>query len=176
MGIFKGKEIFTIKPWLTDYKQNVEQLKKILGLSSDNMLPAIEEGDDGKVVGVSSGKYALVEGGGGSSDFSTAEGTFNLTFPEGVTPDGIVVNSAFQYHDAAYQSNDGIPFEDNKGTILLCEGVGRLISVFAYANDTEYMPANNSIVVTGNIEIPAFGNPRVTGDFTYSCNMVESLP
>lgn len=75
MGIFKGKEIFTIKPWLTGYKQNVEQLKKILGLSSDNMLPAIEEGDEGKVVGVSSGKYALVEGGGGSSDFSTAEVT-----------------------------------------------------------------------------------------------------
>ena len=60
MGIYKGKEIFTIKPWLTAYKQNVEQLKKILKIS-DYVLPEIKEGDDGKVLKVSGGKYVLSE-------------------------------------------------------------------------------------------------------------------
>ena len=58
MGIYKGKEIFTIKPWLTAYKQNVEQLKKILKVS-DYVLPEITESDEGKYLTVSGGKYVL---------------------------------------------------------------------------------------------------------------------
>lgn len=172
MGIFKGKEIFTIKPWLTDYKQNVEQLKKILGLSSDNMLPAIEEGDEGKVVGVSSGKYALVEGGGGSSDFSTAEVTLDLTVPSGVTPDGTGLFSAvvsFPDYDHGY-TTDYIPSNNSKVTILLYQGHGYVAAAqMDVLNENPYYLGGADATLTGNATYDEeIGVIDITGNCTIS--------
>lgn len=152
MGIFKGKEIFTIKPWLTDYKQNVEQLKKILGLSSDNMLPAIEEGDEGKVVGVSSGKYALVEG-GGSGDFSTATVTLTnntssdlfVFFPNTIDTETSIIMPYQRLLSSA--SNDY--------TIVLYKGMA-LLTMF---DDV-------SVSVSGDVEIMQGAGCIVTGNGT----------
>lgn len=60
MGKINNKEIFTLKPWLNDARQNVKQLKKILKIS-DYALPEIKEGDEGKYLTVSGGKYVLSE-------------------------------------------------------------------------------------------------------------------
>ncbi len=55
---------------------------------SENALPEIEEGDEGKVLGVSSGQYALVSGGGGSAGLVVHEimneiiGTLDKTWKE----------------------------------------------------------------------------------------------
>lgn len=173
-----NRNIYEERPWLNDDVQNRTVLRQIVGGGSDITVEEVTFTDNGDYTAPEGKAYSPVHVNvaGGSSDFSTAEGTFNLTFPEGITPDEIAITSYFNYNDKPYAAIEGIPFEDNKGTILLHEGVGYLGSIAAYVGDTEYIPVNNSIVVTGNIEIPAFGSPIVTGDFTYSCNMVESLP
>ena len=161
MGIFKGKEIFTIKPWLTDYKQNVEQLKKILGLSSDNMLPAIEEGDEGKVVGVSSGKYALIEGGGGSSDFSTAEVTITTNDENvGLTgyADGILIGFAIsQNHDELVLRIGSPANTPTTWDVVLWDGTCSFIP--------NVDPSSIAVTVSGNIEYND-GEFFISGDGT----------
>ena len=153
MGIFKGKEIFTMKPWLTDYKQNVEQLKKILGLSYDNMLPTIEEGDEGKVVGVSSGKYALVEGGGGSSDFSTATvtigGSEDINIPLVCLLDG---GTSTIYSDVSTRE------AGTTWTVPLYKGCLAIVAA---------SPLFSSVTVSGNASVLAEGVVlQITGDCT----------
>lgn len=54
-------------------------------------LPTIEEGDDGKVLTVSSGKAVWARGGGGDSDFSIANVTFVNTYSGVVSLGGPVV-------------------------------------------------------------------------------------
>ena len=101
-------------------------------------------------------------GGGGSSDFSTAEVTLNLTPPSGVSFVKEFVSAGISFPDEFFD-NDGkgyylasIMAVNHKATILMYNGVGYI--EFASANDAE----DNSYLAL---------SPSVTGDISWDENV-----
>lgn len=100
----------------------------------------------------------LSGGGGGSSDFSTAEVELHYTLDEAeFTPDTVEVDLNFQYpENAPSQSNHYFVIMvltgNDKAYPILYKGEGFCTGVTAYKNDALYISAGLPIV-TGDIEM-----------------------
>ena len=113
--------------------------------------------------------------GGGSSDFSTAEVTLNLTPPEGVTivEEGVSSYITYPSDEYLYECSYFMP-TNNKVNILLYNGVGHIgPDIHGYdSEDTGYDIDISTITVSGDIEVTE--DFVVTGNGTISGTLVSS--
>ena len=127
-------------------------------------------------------------GGGGSSDFSTATVTLNLTPPEGFTADFIMLNGLrvpFPIDDGEsfpYTSSGALASE-GKVEILLYDGVGYfgdpnstdigVLIVYDTTRERE-LTVVGSLTLSGNVETDQTYGYKVTGNCTVSATLVAS--
>lgn len=110
---------------------------------------------------------------GGSSDFSTAEVTLNLTV-EGET----VVTTALDNVYIAYPSDEHgyvcayQPSENNKCKVLLYKGTCDVLGLLATdSNEQEYGTIVGTPVTTGGVRWVVEGNFEITGDGTITATL-----
>ena len=110
-------------------------------------------------------------GGGGSSDFSTATVTLNLTYPEGVVADIARINTYFDISQASVYGGNIYTDSDNV-EVVLYQNKCSVYEIKGSAGNTDYAAEN--ITVSGSVVFDAeAGAYIVTGDCTFSANMVE---
>ena len=100
-----------------------------------------------------------VEGGGGSSDFSTAEVTVVVDNPEIFTGEAnIYLKSTFHTTDDTLYTtgDDGVCVENNKAKILMC-GNAILTGLLAIDDNNEY----NGVIISATGNISEIGSGRL---------------
>lgn len=113
-------------------------------------------------------------GGGGSSDFSTATVTLNLTMPTGVSNEGTTVTSEISVDAFAYTGSINANSTNTSAEILLYKGSANITSVEAVGSDSQpYVISNlSAAVLSGNITYDLEqGVLLVTGD----CSITATL-
>ena len=93
------------------------------------------------------------EGGGGSSDFSTATITLNLTPPQGVTIDSEGIDNArIEYPSDNFSYASFIPAVNHVASILMYQGKATFIAVVGESPTDDYELDNETATLSGDIE------------------------
>lgn len=133
----------------------------------------IEITENGEGIDVAQYAYADVSVSGGSSDFSTATVTLNITPPEGVTGIDEYVMAGLSFPDDEITYSGTFVCENSETEILLYDGYGIITAIQSHkVADYELDP--ETITTTGNVVYQSDENLFiVTGDCTISGTYVE---
>lgn len=110
---------------------------------------------------------------GGSSDFSVAEVTLNITLPEGYEAEIELVTTRFEYPSDEFPYQGYIPKVEGKADIILYDGTGYISEVIAYSIADNYPLDLETMTLSGDIVYDS-DNQRfvVTGNCTISGSYV----
>lgn len=174
------RDIYEVRPWLNDDVQNREGLKKIVeGGGSDITVEAVTFTENGTFTAPSGKAYSpvTVNVAGGSSDFSTAEVTLNLTLPEGVTADvEYLATCLLPYPDlitAPPYTSEFINAENHVVVLPMYQGKAYFLMPAANANDVSYIITDPSdVVLSGSVVFDEQSQLfYVTGDCTITATL-----
>ena len=158
-----------------------DAIDNIAAKADDLVIPTgtIAITENGENIDVAQYEKATVNvSGGGSSDFSTAEVTLDLTVPSGVTISatglyGVSVSYPDENHG---YGSEFIPSNNNKVTILLYQGHAHVYAaVIQVSNEDPYLLEGQDATLTGNATYDSdTGAIDITGDCTISGTPVQS--
>lgn len=110
----------------------------------------------------------LTEGGGGSSDFSTAEVTINVNLPEGETVETIEASTGFGSMAQQGIYTGTTVADANKISIFMYKGSGYIESIHVQTSESNYTFKSNFTTASGDVvwdsNVGFFGGWKVTGD------------
>lgn len=152
----------------TDFSRMNREWVKSVATEGGVGLPSVTEADNGKILGVVNGAWGAMDagGGGGSSDFSTAEVT--VVAGEGTTLYDAVFLMNFTYNDIHWISGDACHVLAGESATIPLTGEGTSLFDFGAYSDDRQTPINKPIItVSGDITYDSEEKTfLVTGDGT----------